>query len=213
MRPSRPLRGLLRCSACDAAMIHSWTKRGPKACLPKIEDGPTPSVRSTVLSLQSRQHQAPQQTHCSRPSLQRGNGRGSRCADPGEGREDDAADDYFCPCRNSHSDCRSETRNRAMTIGTTSITVDFSQTGRPRQPPYVSPKTSRVARLIALAYTIGAKIRAGEIAALADAARRLGLTRARMTQIANLTRRAPVERGRDPVSERSPRTPARFAGP
>jgi hypothetical protein len=52
-------------------------------------------------------------------------------------------------------------------------------------------RTPRVTRLLALAYRIDAMIRSGEVRDLADAARLVGVTRARMTQIANLLLLAP----------------------
>jgi hypothetical protein len=71
-----------------------------------------------------------------------------------------------------------------------------------------------VARLLALAHEIERRIRAGELDDLAHAARVLGLTRARVTQIANLTllapaiqeeilAMAPVTAGRDVITERT----------
>jgi hypothetical protein len=66
---------------------------------------------------------------------------------------------------------------------------------------------------LALAHQIDGMIRAGELRDLADAARAIGVTRARMTQIMNLLLLAPeiqeaildlppVKQGRDPISER-----------
>jgi hypothetical protein len=71
-----------------------------------------------------------------------------------------------------------------------------------------------VARTLALAHKIDEMIRAGELRDLANAARTIGVTRARMTQIMNLLLLAPeiqeaildlppVTNGRDPVSERA----------
>ncbi len=71
----------------------------------------------------------------------------------------------------------------------------------------------RVTRLLALAHRIDAMIRSGEIRDLADAARLVGVIRARMTQIANLLLLAPevqeaildvpcVVKGSDPITER-----------
>ncbi len=71
----------------------------------------------------------------------------------------------------------------------------------------------RVTRLLALAHTIDGRIRSGEIRDWAEAARLVGVTRARMTQIAKLLLLAPriqegilnlsnVTRGPDPVTER-----------
>jgi hypothetical protein len=70
-----------------------------------------------------------------------------------------------------------------------------------------------VARLLALGHEIEWRIRAGELDDLAHAARVLGLTRARVTQIASLALLAPkiqeeivamppVTRGREAVTER-----------
>ncbi len=82
-------------------------------------------------------------------------------------------------------------------------------------PPQSEPagRVPRVARLLALAHKIDRMVRDGEIADYAEAARRLGLTRARVSQITNLLLLAPavqeailelppVTDGRDPVSER-----------
>ena len=73
-----------------------------------------------------------------------------------------------------------------------------------------------MARLLAFAHQLEADIRAGFYLDLADAARQLGLTRARITQIANLTLLAPSIQstllaeccagGRNHVSERSLRS-------
>ena len=71
----------------------------------------------------------------------------------------------------------------------------------------------RVARLMALAIQMETLIASGRVACYADAARLAHVTRARMTQIMNLTRLAPdiqeavlflapVVKGRDPVTER-----------
>ena len=68
--------------------------------------------------------------------------------------------------------------------------------------------------MLALAHKIDSMIRTGELRDLADAARAIGVTRARMTQITNLLLLAPaiqeaildlppVTNGRDPVSERA----------
>lgn len=55
-----------------------------------------------------------------------------------------------------------------------------------------TPKVSRLARMLALSYAIDRRIEAGHLKDMATAARRLGLTRARITQISNL-RWLPVE--------------------
>lgn len=72
--------------------------------------------------------------------------------------------------------------------------VEFGQRGRraPKRVPAPSLAVSRAARQLALAYWIERQIDAGRLADLADAARALGVTRARVTQIANL-RLLPVD--------------------
>jgi hypothetical protein len=81
--------------------------------------------------------------------------------------------------------------------------------------PTTSPgRLLRVARFLAFAHHFDAQVRAGVYDDLADAARKLGLTRARVTQIVSLTllaptiqaeilARPPVTAGRDPISERT----------
>ena len=75
-------------------------------------------------------------------------------------------------------------------------------------------RTPRVTRMLVRAHRIDAMIQAGELRDLADAARTIGVTRARMTQIMNLLLLAPeiqeaildlapVTNGRDPISERA----------
>ena len=96
----------------------------------------------------------------------------------------------------------------------TTHTVDFAP--RPAPRPTVAPtgRVLRVARMLAWANTIDAMIRDGELRDLADAARAMGLTRARITQVVNLLLLAPeiqeailelppVASGRDRVSERA----------
>jgi len=74
-------------------------------------------------------------------------------------------------------------------------------------------RVPRVSRLLALAHRIDRMVRAGELGDLADAARRLGLSRARVSQITNLLLLSPeiqveildlpnITQGRDPISER-----------
>ncbi len=100
------------------------------------------------------------------------------------------------------------------TQATVSYTVDFARSPRARTALEGPGRVLRVARLLALAHQLESKIRSGEYADLADAARKLGLTRARVTQIVNLLLLAPtiqeailtwpvVTTGRDPVSERT----------
>ena len=85
------------------------------------------------------------------------------------------------------------------------------------KPPNATGRVPRVARLLALAHRIEGMILAGELKDWADAARLGGVTRARMTQIANLLllaphiqesllTRSPVVAGGEPVSERALRS-------
>ena len=69
--------------------------------------------------------------------------------------------------------------------------VEFSTKGRraeraPALPEPASVPVSSAARQLALAYWIEQRIEAGKLRDLAYAARLLGVSRARMTQIANL---------------------------
>ncbi len=95
----------------------------------------------------------------------------------------------------------------------TTHTVDFGAKSAQRPTHRDTGRIPRVVRILVLAHEIDTKIRAGELRDLADAARATGVTRARMTQIANLLLLAPdiqeaildlppVTSGRDPVSER-----------
>lgn len=59
----------------------------------------------------------------------------------------------------------------------------------PRPAPEVKP--ANVAYLLAAAYWVGERVEAGEFHDLADAARHFGITRARMSQIMDLTLLAP----------------------
>ena len=80
-------------------------------------------------------------------------------------------------------------------------------------PPGPSRRPARVAVTPALAHQIQGVIDRGEIRDQAEAARQLGLTRARLTQILDLTRLAPHLQekvllletidGREPLSERT----------
>ena len=76
-----------------------------------------------------------------------------------------------------------------------------------------SGRVPRVAHLMALAIRMEEWVAAGRVPCYAEAARSAKMTRARMTQIMNLTRLAseiqeavlflpPVAKGRDPVTER-----------
>ncbi len=95
-----------------------------------------------------------------------------------------------------------------------SYTVDFSGKSPRRATQAATGRIPRVARMLALAHKIDAKIRAGELRDLADAARAIDVTRARISQIVNLRLLAPeiqeeildlppVTNRRDPVSERA----------
>ena len=75
-----------------------------------------------------------------------------------------------------------------------SYTVHFHK--QPRRPIQhqqdpTAGRVPRVTRLLALAHKIDGMIRSGEIRGWAEAARLIGVTRARMTQIANLLLLAP----------------------
>ena len=84
--------------------------------------------------------------------------------------------------------------------------------GGPRKTP-ASGRVSRVAKLMALAIRFDDLIRDGTVADYAEIARLGHVTRARLTQIMNLLHLAPdiqeallllppVEKGRDPITER-----------
>lgn len=77
---------------------------------------------------------------------------------------------------------------------TASYTVQFQKRSGHRTQRHQEPTAGRVPRvthLLALAHKIDGMIRAGEIKDLAETARLLGVTRARITQIVNLTLLAP----------------------
>jgi len=63
---------------------------------------------------------------------------------------------------------------------------------RRRPPAKPTAHIPRVARLLALAHKIDGMIRSGELKDWAGAARLIGVTRARMTQIANLILLSPM---------------------
>lgn len=92
--------------------------------------------------------------------------------------------------------------------------VDFGATAASRLTVAPVGRVPRVSRLLALAHRINQMIQSGELRDLADAARAIGVTRARMTQIMNLLLLAPelqeailhlslVSKGRHPISERA----------
>ncbi len=96
-----------------------------------------------------------------------------------------------------------------MSSSIQTVTYEFRRT-----EPVPVGRLPRVTRLLALAHTIDRRIRSGEIRNWAEAARLVGVTRARMTQIAKLLLLAPqiqegilnlsnVTRGADPVTERA----------
>lgn len=77
---------------------------------------------------------------------------------------------------------------------TASYTVHFQKRSRRRTPQHQEPTVGRIPRVtrsLALAHKIHGMIRAGEIKDWAEAARIIRVTRARMTQIANLLLLAP----------------------
>ncbi|MBI4162005.1 MAG: hypothetical protein HY509_06130 [Acidobacteria bacterium] len=77
-----------------------------------------------------------------------------------------------------------------MTAPTATYTVKFRRrNGNGKVPP--SGRIPRVTRLLALAHRIEGMIRSGELRDWAEAARIVGVTRARMTQVANLLLLAP----------------------
>ncbi len=101
--------------------------------------------------------------------------------------------------------------NRRAQVRST-YTVSFGQTAPQRPTHRDAGRIPRVVRVLALAHKIDGMIRAGELRDLADAARAIGVTRARMTQIMNLLLLAseiqeaildlpPVTKGRDPITE------------
>ena len=95
-------------------------------------------------------------------------------------------------------------------------TVAYLVQFRPERTPESEPvgRVPRIARLLALAHKINGMIQSGELKDLAHAAKVCGLTKARVTQIMNLTLLSPaiqeaildlppVTRGRDTVTERN----------
>ena len=66
-----------------------------------------------------------------------------------------------------------------------------------------SPSVSRVARQLALAYHVERLIEDGVLKDYAEAARVLGITRARMTQVTNLLNLAPLESDRSEILAQS----------
>jgi hypothetical protein len=98
-----------------------------------------------------------------------------------------------------------------MNCSIQTVTYEFR---RPEPVSVPVGRVPRVTRLLVLAHKIDAKIHSGEIQTWAEAARLVGVTRARMTQITKLLLLSPenqeailnlpnVTRGPDPVTERS----------
>ena len=92
----------------------------------------------------------------------------------------------------------------------------------PEPPPEPVHRPARVARMLALAHRLEAAIERGEYANRAEVARQLGFTRARLSQLLDLTLLAPdiQERvlalqaldGREPLAERALREVVRHEG-
>jgi hypothetical protein len=90
---------------------------------------------------------------------------------------------------------------RARTLPTTSTTYEVSRArrggrivladGLPAPPPAPVRRPAKLAHLLAMAHHLEALIQKGSVEGRADVARRLGLTRARVTQILDLTLLAP----------------------
>ena len=81
-----------------------------------------------------------------------------------------------------------------MTAPTLKLKVSFRTCRHAAAPPPPSPKPAgptAIARRVALAHHIADLIDCGELDGLADAARRLGVSRARVTQICDLALLAP----------------------
>ena len=81
-----------------------------------------------------------------------------------------------------------------MTAPAITLKVSFRTCRRAAPPPLPSPKPTGptpIARRIALAHLIADLVDRGDIDGLADAARRLGVSRARITQICDLALLAP----------------------
>jgi hypothetical protein len=96
---------------------------------------------------------------------------------------------------------------------TTRHEADFRHPAPPHVDVPVVGRVPRVARLLAFAHHLDAQIRAGVYDDMADAARKLALTRARVSQLMSLLMLAPsiqeallalppILSGRDPTNER-----------
>lgn len=78
-----------------------------------------------------------------------------------------------------------------MTAPTLKLKVAFRTCRRTAAPAPRPAGPTAIARRLALAHRIEELIAAGELASYADAAQRFGLTRARITQVCDLTLLAP----------------------
>ena len=81
-----------------------------------------------------------------------------------------------------------------MTAATVTVKVAFRTARRRLEPGVVNPVAAAptaIARRVALAHHVEALIERGELRDYAEAARRLGITRARLSQIADLALLAP----------------------
>jgi len=75
----------------------------------------------------------------------------------------------------------------------TTVTIKYKTTKKKRDTPTVSKDLpSRTARMLALAYYVETQIDNGAIRDFAEAARLLGVTRARMTQVMKLLYLSPT---------------------
>ncbi len=202
------LGGLLRCTACDAAMIHSWTrrsgrlhryyvcgkaqKRGWSTCPTK--SAPAAEIETFVVDrIRDRFPQdlatpiwdvllTPEKERILKHLIER--------------------IDFDGP----DARCRGVMNHSIQTV-----TYEF----RKSEPASVPVgRVPRVTRLLALAHRFDAMIRSGELRNWGEAARLAGVTRARMTQITRLLLLAPkiqedilnlsnVTRGQDPITERA----------
>ncbi len=94
--------------------------------------------------------------------------------------------------------------------------VRIEEAGETPAEPQATPKpqATRIARMLALAYFVERQIEVGAIKDYADAARRLGVSRARMSQVVDLVNLAPsvqerILGGDIMIAERNLRGPLR----
>ncbi len=94
--------------------------------------------------------------------------------------------------------------------------VKIEEAGETPVEPQATPKpqASRIARMLALAHFVERQIEAGELKDYADAARRLGVSRARISQVVDLVNLAPsiqegILGGEITIAERNLRGPLR----